>query len=129
MRIYDRKEFWNAHYSSYVSMYMKHDFFTMEKESFCAKYMNEWCESKLPEKRKAIIGVLKIIWTSLNSVQKYNTLSKFSKGNHYADVFHNLFDLSEVMRCNMIKKSYEGLYWAATNKNYETNHFVAYTQI
>lgn len=125
-KILDSELFWVSHPNSYVSMYMKYDWFQMDRAEFMAKYAIELHTSKLEEKKAAIAGVIKSIWSEMENSEKYLVLSLISQGKHVADTFQYLITLVEAMDCKFMDIAIQRTYNVATGRNYDTNYLTSY---
>lgn len=65
--------YWAAHPSGYVSIWMKHHFFTMEPEDFVAKYLIEMQDESISKpKRESIASVILPMYKELTG-KEYGT--------------------------------------------------------
>lgn len=119
--------FWINHPSPFVSMYMKYDWFKMNDQDFVIKYLNEYFDSKLPEKKEAIINALKHVWAGFDSEKKYNVLVDWSNKHSVKGVegYYLVLHLSEKFDCGFLSNAAEILYGMITKRNYSTNYFSA----
>lgn len=104
-------------------MYMKYDWFQMNRIEFVAKYILELHTSRLEEKKAAIQEVLSSIWAEMEIGEKYAVFSLLYKGRHHADTFHILLTVEEAFECGFSEKTINATYKAATGINYDTNYF------
>lgn len=124
--IYNSELFWLTHPSPYVSMYMKYDWFQMDRISFMAYYFKEYFESELAGKKESIIDVLSVIWNDMPTSEKYIVLSKFSEGKHYANSFFQMEKLNEKLNCNFLDNAIKSVYHKVTGIKYDTNLLICY---
>lgn len=121
--IHESELFWVSHPNSYISMYMKYDWFQMDRIEFMAKYILELQTSKLEEMKEAIKSVLVPIWKSIDTSEKYMVLSILSGGNHYVDTFHVMLNFQEAAKCSFLQNAIERTFNEATGLVYSRNYF------
>ena len=124
--IYNSELFWLNHPSPYVSMYMKYDWFQMDRIKFMCLYIKEYSTSKLEEKKDAIKGVLNPIWFDMPTSEKYIVLSMLTEKKHHADSFHDMLLVHEIFDCDFLDNAIKTVYNITTGFNYDTNLLTCY---
>lgn len=124
--IYNSELFWLNHPSPYVSMYMKYDWFQMDRIEFMCQYIKEYRTSKLEGKKDAIKGVLTPIWFDMPTSEKYIVLSMFTGKKHHADSFQDMLFINEIFECDFLANVINTVYNIATGMNYDTNPLACY---
>lgn len=125
-KIYKSELFWLNHPNDYVYLYMKHDWFQMDRINFMASYIKKLFESKLEEKKEAIMEVIAPIWNDMPTSEKYIVLSKFSEGKYDSIVFFQMEKLNEIFKCEFLANTIDSVYHKVTGMNYDTNFFTCY---
>lgn len=125
--IYNTELFWVSSPNSYISMYMKYDWFQMDRMEFIYKYINEYLESKLEEKKEAIKSVISPIWDGVPTSEKYAIISLFSDGENYVDMVHKMLSIKyHIFDCPFLNKAIDMAYYKFTGLNYDTNYFASF---
>lgn len=120
--IYSSELFWATHPNSYVSMYMKHDWFKMERVPFIARYIKEYFESNLPEKQNAILSVVGPMWDDLSTEEKYLVSHRLiSPFTAHADSFNLLLRLHELFGCGFLEKAVKASYKKMTGRDWDAD--------
>lgn len=124
--IYNSELFWLNHPNDYVYLYMKYDWFQMDRIKFMATYIKKLFDSKLEEKKEAIIEVITPIWNDMPTSEKYMVLSMMSEKRHYVNVFYDMEKLNEIFKCEFLANTIDSVYHKVTGINYDTNLLTCY---